>query len=212
MFARAQLQRENSRAMGTRDKRVDAMIAKSQDFAKPIMEHLRTAVHEGCPECEETIKWGMPFFMYKGSILCMMAHFKKHCAFGFWKNAGLGPGLQDSAMGSFGKITSIKDLPPKKTLVMMVRDAVHRKDIGVKPAPKPRKAPEKLVVPPYFMAAVKRNKKAFAAFAAFSYSKRKDYVQWVTEAKGEETRARRLQTSVEWLAEGKARNWKYERC
>ena len=97
--------------MGTRDKRVDAVIAKSQDFAKPIMEHLRTAVHEGCPECEETIKWGMPFFMYKGSILCMMAHFKKHCAFGFWKNAGLGPELQDSAMGSFGKITSIKDLP-----------------------------------------------------------------------------------------------------
>lgn len=198
--------------MGTRDKRVDAVIAKSQDFAKPILEHLRAAVHEGCPECEETIKWSMPFFMYKGSILCMMASFKKHCVFGFWKASGIGMGMQDEAMGSFGKITSLKDLPPKKTLVMMVKEAVHRKETGVKPAPKPRKAPQKLVVPPYFLAAVKKNKKAFATFEAFPYSKRKDYVQWVTEAKGEETRARRMQTSVEWLAEGKARNWKYERC
>jgi uncharacterized protein YdeI (YjbR/CyaY-like superfamily) len=198
--------------MGTKDKRVDAVIAKSNDFAKPIMEQLRAAVHEGCPECEETIKWGMPFFMYKGSILCMMASFKKHCAFGFWKASGIGMGMQDEAMGSFGKITSVKDLPAKKTLVMMVKEAVHRKDTGVKAPPKPRKAPEKLKIPTYFMAAVKKNKKALATFEGFPYSKRKDYVQWVTEAKGEDTRARRLQTSVEWMAEGKARNWKYERC
>jgi uncharacterized protein YdeI (YjbR/CyaY-like superfamily) len=203
---------ENGGAMGTRDKRVDAVIAKSQDFAKPIMEHLRAAVHEGCPECEETIKWSMPFFMYKGSILCMMASFKQHCTFGFWRASGIGPGLQDEAMGSFGRITSVKDLPAKKTLVMMVQQAVQRKDMGVKPAPKPRKAPQRLVVPSYFMAAVKKNKKALATFEAFPYSKRKDYVEWVTEAKGEETRARRLKTSVEWLAEGKARHWKYERC
>jgi len=199
--------------MGKKDKRVDAVIAKSNDFAKPIMEQLRAAVHEGCPECEETIKWGMPFFMYKESILCMMASFKKHCAFGFWKASGIAMGMQDEAMGSFGRITSVKDLPPKKTLVMMVKEAIHRKDTGVKPPSKPRsKEKKELKVPPYFMAAVKKNRKAFATFEAFPYSKRKDYVEWVTEAKGEDTRARRLQTTVEWLAEGKSRNWKYENC
>jgi uncharacterized protein YdeI (YjbR/CyaY-like superfamily) len=196
--------------MGKRDRRVDAVIAKSQEFAKPILEQLREAIHEGCPEVEETIKWSMPFFTYKGSILCMMASFKKHCTFGFWKQTGIGPDLKAQAMGSFGRIESISDLPPGKTLVMMVKEAVHRHKTGVKAAPKPRKPKQKLVVPTYFMSAVKNNKKALATWEVFPYSKRKDYVEWVTEAKGEDTRAKRLATTVQWLSEGKGRQWKYE--
>lgn len=196
--------------MGKRDKRVDAVIAKSQDFAKPVLQRLREAVHEGCPEVEETIKWSMPFFTYKGSILCMMASFKKHCTFGFWKQTGIGLDLRAQAMGSFGRIESVNDLPPEKTLMMMVKEAVHRHDTGVKLPPKSRKPKQKLVVPPYLMSAVKKNRKALATWEAFPYSKRKDYVDWVTEAKGEDTRARRLETTVQWLSEGKGRQWKYE--
>lgn len=202
------------RAMGTRDKRIDAYIAKAQPFAQPILKFIRETVHEGCPDVEETTKWSMPFFMYKG-MLCNMASFKEHCAFGFWK----GPLILDDkdksedAMGHFGRITSLKDLPPKKVLLGYVKKACELNDSGIKKAapPRPREKKE-LVIPDYFLGAVKKNKKALATFEAFPYSKRKDYVEWVTEAKTDETRNRRLQTTVEWLAEGKARNWKYERC
>jgi len=202
--------------MAPRDKRVDAYIAKAADFAQPIMRELRDIVHEGCPEVEEDIKWGFPHFTYKG-ILCSMAAFKGHCAFLFWKAGRI---LEDTdtkpgeAMGQFGRITSLKDLPPRRTLLKYVAEAKRLKDQGAKsPAkPKPRTQNSQIEVPDYFTAALKKNKQALATFNAFPYSKRKDYVEWVTEAKTDDTRVRRLQTSIEWLAEGKSRHWKYEKC
>jgi len=201
--------------MGTRDKRIDAYIAKSANFAQPILSYLREVVHEGCPEIEETIKWSFPHFDYKG-MLCAMAAFKQHCAFGFWKGSlifdGKGEKSED-AMGHFGRITSLKDLPAKSALLGYVMKAKQLNDDGVKVPrkPVPRGVKRELAVPDYFMNAVKKNKKALATFEGFPYSHKKEYVEWVTEAKTDETRNRRLQTSVEWMAEGKSRNWKYER-
>lgn len=202
--------------MPSKDKRIDAYISQSAEFAQPILNHIREVVHEGCPEVQETIKWGMPHFEHKG-IMCGMASFKEHCAFGFWKGSLVVDAKEIKsvdAMGQFGRITSLKDLPPKKLLVSYVKKAAELNEAGIKnPARVKQRAEKKeLVVPDYFTAAVKKNKKAFATFDGFPYSKKKDYVEWVTEAKTDETRARRLKTAVEWMAEGKARNWKYERC
>ena len=200
--------------MGTRDKRVDTYIAKSADFAQPILRELREIVHEGCPDVEETIKWRFPNFTYKG-ILCGMASFQQHCAFGFWKGSLVIDGNNNNvdAMGQFGRITSLKDLPSRRVLLAYVKKARQLNDDGVK-VPRKSKPGEKkdLKVPDYFSVALKKNKKAAANFEAFSFSKKKDYVEWLTEAKTDETRERRLVTSVEWIAEGKSRNWKYERC
>ncbi len=202
--------------MPTKDKRIDAYIEKSADFAKPILRELRAIVHQGCPEVEETIKWGMPFFTYKSEMLCNMAAFKQHCALGFWKASLIFDKKSNKsveAMGQFGRITSMKDLPSKSVLVGYVKEAKRLGDEGIKKVRAPKTAAKKeLVVPDYFLAAVKRNKKALATFDAFPYSHRKEYVEWVTEAKTQETRDRRLATTVEWLAEGKSRNWKYEKC
>lgn len=201
--------------MGTRDQRVDAYIEKSAEFAQPILRHLREVVHEGCPEVEEEIKWGMPFFTYNG-MFCHMAAFKQHCALGFWNGRRIFPAAQEKskeAMGNFGRITSLRDLPPRRALLGHVKAARRFHDELIsrpKPSSRPREKKE-LVVPAYFAAALKKNKKALAAFEAFSYSHRKEYVEWVGEAKSDETRERRLATTLEWLAEGKSRNWKYER-
>jgi len=202
--------------MSTRDKRVDAYIAKSAEFAQPILQYLREIVHEGCPEVEETMKWSFPHFMYKG-ILCSMASFKQHCAFGFWKGSLILDGKDSKsseAMGQFGRITSLKELPPKSVLLGYVQKArqLHNDGVKVPRKPQPRGAKKELDIPNYFTAALKKNKKALATFTGFPYSHKKEYVEWVSEAKTDETRNRRLQTSVEWLSQGKARNWKYERC
>jgi hypothetical protein len=215
-LAHLQASEQNIASMGSRDKRLDAYIAKSAEFARPILRELREIVHEGCPEVEETMKWSMPHFDYKG-MLCGMAAFKQHCTFGFWKGKLLFDGENQQsaeAMGQFGRITSLKDLPPKRVLIGYVRKAAELNDQGVKVPRKPKPSSDKkeLVVPAYFMAAVKKNKKALATFETFPYSHKKEYVQWVTEAKTDETRQRRLTTSVEWLAQGKSRNWKYEKC
>ncbi|HSS99332.1 MAG TPA: YdeI/OmpD-associated family protein [Terriglobales bacterium] len=200
--------------MATTDKRVDAYIAKAAPFAQPILRELRAIVHEGCPEVVETIKWGFPNFDYKG-ILCNMAAFKQHCSFGFWKSS-LVIDEQDSksaeAHGQMGRLTSVKDLPRRKILLSYVRKAAKFNGEGAK-VERSKKAPRKeLAVPRYFAAALKKNKKAFRVFEGFSPSKRRDYVEWITEAKTDTTRDRRVQASVEWIAEGKARNWKYESC
>ena len=202
--------------MGTRDKRIDAYIAKSAGFAQPILRELREVVHEGCPQVEETMKWSFPHFEYKG-VLCSMASFKEHCAFGFWKGSLIIDGKENKSvdgMGQFGRLTSRQDLPPKRILLGYIKKAVQLNDDGVKnPArSKPKTGNKDLKVPDYFLGSLKKNKKALTVFEGFPYSKKKDYVDWVTEAKTEETRKRRLATSVEWLAEGKSRNWKYERC
>jgi hypothetical protein len=201
--------------MADRNKRFDDYIEKSAGFAQPILRYLREVVHEACPEVEEEMKWSFPNFMYKG-IFCSMAAFKEHCSFGFWKASLIFESGQPNAkdgMGHFGRITSIKDLPPKRVLSAYIKEAKRLNEEGIaKQKPKPSKEKKALVVPPYFLAAVKKNKKSLATFERFPYSHKKEYVEWVTEAKTEETRNRRLATTVEWLAEGKSRNWKYERC
>jgi len=203
---------ENISAMPTTDKRIDAYIAKSPDYAKPILHHLRSLVHEGCPGVEETMKWSRPHFLYKG-MLCGMSAFKEHCAFGFWKGSLLFKREDRNGMGHFGKIASLADLPPKKELLKYIKEAKRLNDENIN-VQKPKRSTEKkeLVVPSYFLTALKKNKKAQAAFDAFSYSHKKEYVEWITEAKTEETRDRRMAQALEWIAEGKSRNWKYARC
>lgn len=201
--------------MGKKDARIDAYIDKSADFAKPILRHLRAVVHAGCPDVEETLKWSHPSFMYKG-ILCGMASFKNHCAFGFW-NTELRLSITadrkaEEAMGQFGRICKLSDLPSKEVLVQYVREAVKLNEEGRKPRPKPKATEKKeVVVPDYFLAALRKKPKALATFKDFSYSNRKEYVEWITEAKTEETRKKRLETAIEWMSEGKPRNWKYMR-
>jgi uncharacterized protein YdeI (YjbR/CyaY-like superfamily) len=203
--------------MATTNPRVDAYIAKSADFAKPILNHLRKLVHQGCPETEEAIKWGMPAFMYRGKILCHLAAFKAHCAFGFRhgdlllaKNKRI-VNKEDKAMGQFGRITALADLPKDKLILELIREATKLANADVKPSRKPKAvAPRKeLVVPSSLSAALKKNKEALATFEDFSYSHKKEYVEWITEAKTEETRNRRVETALEWMSEGKSRNWKY---
>jgi hypothetical protein len=201
--------------MAAKDKRVDAYINKAQDFAKPILEHLRELVHKTCPEIEETIKWGFPHFEYKG-IVCNMAAFKQHCAIVFWKAALMSdPKLaenakSESAMGHLGKITSLKDLPKDKTLISYIKEAVKLNEDDVKLPPKPKtKEKKEIAVLEYFTKALKKNKKANETFNNFSYSHKKEYVEWITEAKTEETRNKRIATAIEWMSEGKGRNWKY---
>jgi uncharacterized protein YdeI (YjbR/CyaY-like superfamily) len=199
--------------MGKPDPRVDAYIAKAAPFAQPILKHLREIVHGACPDVEETIKWSMPFFDYRGS-LCHFAAFKQHCAFGFWKGKLLfgGDPLSEDAMGQFGRITSLGDLPPKKVLTAYVKQAAKLNEAGAKvakPKAAPRAAPK---APDDLLAALKKNRKALATYEAFSASSKREYVEWITEAKREETRAKRLADAVAWMAEGKQRNWKYMNC
>ncbi|HXE57413.1 MAG TPA: YdeI/OmpD-associated family protein [Gemmatimonadales bacterium] len=197
--------------MGTRDPRVDAYIARAAPFARPILTHLRELVHEACPEVEEAIKWGAPAFMYHG-MLCGMAAFTRHCSFGFWKGALVVNGTRakaGEAAGQFGRITAIADLPARRVLAGYVRKAMRLNEAGAK-APRPPKRPKpRLVVPPDLRAALAQNPRARATFERFSPSHRREYVEWITEAKREETRRRRLATAIAWLAEGKPRNWKY---
>jgi uncharacterized protein YdeI (YjbR/CyaY-like superfamily) len=194
---------------------VDAYIAKSADFAKPILTHIREVVHAAVPEVEEEMKWSTPNFMYKG-MLCGMAAFKQHCAVGFWKGSLIrdakgNPLTGDSSAGSLGRITSLGDLPSDKVLTGYIKQAAKLNDHGVT-APREKTKPKTdLVVPPYFTTALKKNKKALANFDALSPSHRKEYVEWLTDAKTDETRNKRLATAVEWIADGKSRNWKYER-
>lgn len=199
--------------MGTKDARVDAYIAKSAEFARPILRHLRDVVHSACPAVEETMKWSFPHFLYKG-MLCSMAAFKQHCAFGFWHKAmreALSAGKQRAAMGQLGRITALADLPKDSVLIRHIKQAMKLNDAGIKsPAPK-RREKKDLVVPDDVMRALKKSKQALAAFNDFSPSHRREYIEWITEAKQEATRERRLATMLEWLAEGKTRNWKYER-
>ena len=198
--------------MATNDPRIDAYIAKSADFAKPILKHLRKVVHAGCPGVTETLKWSMPHFDYKG-VMCGMAAFKQHCAFGFWKaDLILDPGVtaEKAGMGSFGCIRSLADLPSEKKLIGYVKKAAALNEAGVKApgrtAPKKRKP---LATPDDLAAALKKSAKARKTFDNFSPSHRREYIEWITEAKREETRKERLAKTMKWLAEGKARNWKY---
>ncbi len=201
--------------MAKQDPRIDAYIEKAAPFAQPILRHLRGLVHQASPKVEETIKWGMPHFEYKG-LLCGMAAFKAHCTLGFWKGALILPADdkgERAGMGHFGKITDLSDLPSEKILVGYIKKAVALNEAGTKvperanPSPKPP-----LAVPPDLADGLRGNVKARKHFEALSPSQRKEYIVWITEAKRAETREKRLATTLEWLAEGKSRNWKYENC
>ena len=195
--------------MGARDKRVDAYIAKAGDFAKPILTTIREAVHKACPDVAETMKWSAPFFMRNG-ILCNMAAFKQHCAFGFWNRNVMEK--RGEAMGHFGRLESLKDLPNQKALIDAIKKAARLNESAEKPKklkPKPR---AELATPPDLEMALQKNKKACDTFKNFSPSCRREYNEWIIEAKREETRAKRVQQTIQWLTEGKPRNWKYMNC
>lgn len=196
--------------MGKKDTRIDAYIEKAQPFAKPILKQIRKTVHTGCPEVEEDLKWSHPAFMYQG-ILCGMAAHKQHVTFGFWDQVIAGGEKAEQAAGQFGRIESVDDLPSEKKFVTMVKEAAKKRAAGIKPVRMKTAPKAPIEVPDYFTAALKKNKKALAAFDAFSPSHRREYLEWITEAKQEATRDRRVAQALEWLAEGKARNWKYER-
>ena len=196
-----------------RDPRIDAYIERAAPFAQPILRHVRALVHEACPTVEETIKWGMPTFVHAGAILCGMAAFKQHASFGFWKHAlVVGECEPRGGMGSYGKLVSLDDLPPKRMLLAHLRKAVALNEAGVKsPARKsaPKPPPE---MPPELAAALAQAPAAKAAFDAFPPGCRREYIDWIAGAKRPETRARRVAEAVAWMAEGKRRNWKYENC
>ena len=201
--------------MEKKDPRVNTYIGQAGDFAKPILTHLRAIVHRSCPEVEETMKWSMPFFVYKG-MLCHMAAFKEHCSFGFWKGRlVLGEAAAQEGkdgMGHFGKIGSLKDLPSDRLIARYVKKAMTLNDAGVKKERPTRSAAKKPpTVPDYFRAALAAQPDAAKAFAAFSATHQREYVEWLTEAKQDSTRARRLQAAVEMITAGKSRHWKYQR-
>jgi uncharacterized protein YdeI (YjbR/CyaY-like superfamily) len=203
--------------MPKKDERVDRYIEQSQDFAKPILLHIRELVHKACPQVEETMKWGFPHFDYKG-MMCSMASFKEHCSFGFWKASLMTDpeklfsiGDRDG-MGHFGKIASLADLPSDDVMLAYIGEACKLNDDEVKLPSKPKKEQRELVVPKELLEALAKNEAAAKTFEGFPYSAKKDYTEWISDAKSDATRYKRLATTIEWLAEGKRRNWKYENC
>lgn len=208
--------------MAGRDPRIDAYIEKAQPFAKPILKKLRAMVHKGCPEVEENIKWGMPAFEYKGPF-CGMASFKQHCVFGFWKASimfakehAASPDEKAMSWGAPGrdpipaKITSADDLPSDAKILALIKKAKKLNDDGVKVS-RVSKTRKPLAIPADFAAALKRSKTAWTNFEAFSPSCKREYIEWIVEAKTDETRERRMATALEWIADGKHRHWKYQK-
>ncbi|MCI0364043.1 MAG: YdeI/OmpD-associated family protein [Phycisphaerales bacterium] len=221
--------------MATKDPRIDAYIAKSADFAKPILNHLRALVHKGCPDVVETIKWGMPSLEYKGPF-CGFAAFKQHCVFGFWKSALLFGGdesegktkgaqsrsasIEDARRklnwGARGRdpvparITSLDDLPSDAVILGLTKQAAKLNDDGIKLPAREKGKKKPVRVPKEFAAALKKTKKAAANFDAFSPSHKREYVEWIVEAKTDQTRERRIAAAIEWIAQGKSRPWKYQ--
>ena len=203
--------------------KVDAYINQAKPFARPILEHLRELVHKACPNVEETIKWSRPFFENQGVILGNMSAFKEHCSFGFWgqeigavlREANV---LREEGMGSLGRITTLKDLPPDKQMLAWIRQATAFVDSGNYTSPitarnkvvKATKAA--LETPDEFANALKKDKKAATVFADFSPSCKREYIEWIADAKRPDTRDKRIATAIEWIAEGKQRNWKYQNC
>jgi uncharacterized protein YdeI (YjbR/CyaY-like superfamily) len=201
--------------MGEFSQKIDAYVAKSAPFAQPILEHLRQLVHKACPKVEETIKWGFPHFEYKG-ILCSMAAFKNHCSFGFWKGTimddpeGILKIVGKTSMGNFDRISALDDLPASKVMLQYVKQAVrlNEEDIQLPSKAKTKKSVS-VKVPADLLKALKKNKKVNDIFQSFSNSHKKEYSEWIDEAKTESTRQKRITTAIAWISEGKNRNWKY---
>ncbi len=199
-----------------RSAQIDQYILKSADFAQPILEHLRYLVHSACPEIEETIKWGSPSFVYKGKILCGMAAFKKHCAFGFWNSENIDDKqavlekVGRTAMGHLGRIESLEQLPDSDYIIALIHSAMQQINLGVT-KPKAKTSNKALVIPDSLSTALQADLKANANFERLSPSQKREYAEWIAEAKTEATINKRLLTTLEWLREGKTRNWKYQR-
>jgi len=193
------------------DPRIDAYIDKQADFAKPILRHIRARMHAACPDVVETVKWSRPFFDYKGRPLAIMSGFKAHASFGFWRRDALATGQEGEAMGQFGRLTSVADLPGNAELDALIREAAALVDAGegaIKRKAKPGR-PE-LEVPLELAEALAGDAAATATFDAFPPSCRRDYSEWIGEAKRSETKAKRVAEAIAMLREGKRRNWKYE--
>lgn len=199
------------------NKRIDAYIVKSAGFARPILTHFRKIVHRACPDVEETIKWGFPHFDYQG-MMCSMAAFKQHCAFGFWKASLMSDTEKvfskagKTAMGNLGRIQKLSDLPPDRVLIRYIKEAVELNKAGITLSPRARPGVRKhLTIPSYFKKALATNSRALRTFEAFSPGHKREYVEWVAEAKTEPTREKRIAQAITWMAGGKQRNWKYVR-
>ncbi|HAN65900.1 MAG TPA: hypothetical protein DCQ34_06355 [Chitinophagaceae bacterium] len=203
--------------MGKKIKEIDAFIQKSAEFAQPILIHLRKLVHDYCPEVEEKIKWGMPHFEYKSETLCYMSAFKKHCAFGFYKAplmkdpVLMNEAKAETAMGHLGRISSLKDLPSDSKMTSWIKEAMALTDKGVKLPLRKKTDTTSIEIPEAFQKALQKNRTAKANFEKMPPSHKREYIGWITEAKTEPTREKRISTSIEWLSENKSRNWKYEK-
>lgn len=201
--------------MAQRIKQIDAYISKSADFAKPILNHLRELVHKTCPDTQEKMKWSFPHFDYKDEMMCSMAAFKQHAAFGFWKASLMKKSNKDfnktdkTAMGHLGAIKSLSDLPSDKMMISFIKEAMKLNEEGIKVLKAKPVRDKDVKIPDYFKTALDKNKKASETFKNFSPSHKREYIEWITEAKTDMTREKRLMTTLEWLSEGKARNWKY---
>lgn len=200
------------------EKKVDEYIAKSEDFAQPILEHWRQLVHDTCPDVVEAIKWGIPHFDYKGDFMCVMASYKNHCSFSFIKAELMtDPRLNESkdlkpVQRFLGKITKLSELPADKEFIKMIKEAMVLNEKGIKVAAAPKSDKPKMIeMPDYFSKELAKNKKANAVFDEKSASFRKDYIVWITEAKTDATRQKRMEEAIGWIAEGKGRFWKYEK-
>lgn len=198
----------------------DDYINQAQEFAKPLLVFFRECVIEACPDAKEEFKWSFPNFTYNGSILCNMAGFKQHVTFGFWLGGqmkdpkGIMSRTGNTGMGNFGKMTNLDELPDRATLINYIKEAMQLTDAGVKLPSQtgPKKKAKELPVPQILVDALNKNDDAFKTFNDFSQSKRNDYSEWISSAKTEKTQIKRLDQTIEWLAEGKSRNWKYEKC
>jgi uncharacterized protein YdeI (YjbR/CyaY-like superfamily) len=199
--------------VGKKDPRIDDKISKSPDFAKPILNRIRKLMHLGCPEVEEGIKWGMPHFLYHGEILCGMGSFKAHAVLGFWKGPLIVGKDKEEGMGQFGCLTSVKDLPSDKVMLGYIKAAMKLTDEGVKSPTRGKNAkPKPPIKPPaWFLTALKKSAAARKHFEAFSPSRKREYLEWLTEAKTDATRDKRLAMAIAWMAEGKEYNWKYKK-
>jgi uncharacterized protein YdeI (YjbR/CyaY-like superfamily) len=201
------------------DSRTDEYIARAQPFARPILQHLRELVHKACPEVTETIKWGAPFFEYKG-FMCMMAGFKNHASFGFWKGKLMSDpnGIMDkgegdkTAMGHFRALKTLEDLPANKILIAYIKEAMRLNEEDIKVAPKPKTAPmAEQPVPDELATLLAANPTSRKQWEAFAPSHRREYIKWINEARTAPTKQKRLATTIEWLLEGKQRMWKYQK-
>jgi hypothetical protein len=196
--------------MGKRDARVDAYIGKSAEFARPILTHVRSLVHDACPDVEETLKWSVPHFEYEG-VLCGMAAFKQHCNITIWKGALIAGSDGRDEKGQFRNIRSLSDLPSDKIMKALFKEAARLNERGIRTPRSPAKEKKPVVVPAELKKGLKKNKKAAAAFEKFPPSHKREYAEWIADAKGADTRQRRADSAIEWIAEGKSRNWKYEK-